>query len=540
MGAGYALRRTERRWPRVLLAVLCGIAVVAGFLSFNDRAKPWSRHFLNGHDVFHYYFGAKYSPEIPNTRLYHCTIVALDEMNPKLHKSVRTMRSLVNYGHVRKSWFLTRPKMCTKRFSPQRWNEFKADLRAFQRDHRSGWRYLLGDKGYNATPVWNALGHLITNHVPIRPWQVFNILGMLDLALLAIGFGVLTYAFGWWGPALGLVYLGALHALTLGHIRGAFLRLDWLCALMVGLALLKRKRFMGAGVALAYATMVRAFPAIFLFGPGVQALRVLIRDRRPAARHLRLFGAWAGTCALLFTLSVVADGGMQGWSRWATKMQLHVNDICTQRVGVEYVLSYRGERSQADVTNEDGTKKGFRPHYARYKQEVNRRMRPVRIPIILAVMGVLGWLLWRRDEAEALALSFPLVYVLTSPTFYYFGLLIPPFVWAASAGRKRLAPAVIAAALALEEGLFQYLRPFRLHDIERYFWHSVALGVVVLITLTVLVLEKRGVGPFAVREEKGEAPEEPSAGGTEEPGPHDDAPPAASSGDPCEVPAATP
>ncbi|MBW2234502.1 MAG: DUF2029 domain-containing protein [Deltaproteobacteria bacterium] len=54
---------------------------------------------------------------------------------------------------------------------------------------------------------------------------------------------------------------------------GAFLRLDWLAALMLALCQLARGRSFAAGVLLGVAAMARLFPAFFLLGPAVLAAR---------------------------------------------------------------------------------------------------------------------------------------------------------------------------------------------------------------------------------------------------------------------------
>ncbi|MBM4321360.1 MAG: hypothetical protein FJ125_15815, partial [Deltaproteobacteria bacterium] len=211
--------RRERAGRWLSLAALP--VVLLAIVSFNSYGQFWTPRFLNYHDIYHYYFGSKYSDELGYDRLYHCTLLAINETDPRQHEDVVTVRSLVSYQHVAKKWYLDRPQLCRDRFSAQRWAEFKADLVSFRKGRFSSWKEMLKDKGYNPSPVWNMVGRLIAHHVPVQPWQALNVLGSLDLALLGLAMVLAVWGFGWWGAALGIIYLGGCYALTKTHIRGA-------------------------------------------------------------------------------------------------------------------------------------------------------------------------------------------------------------------------------------------------------------------------------------------------------------------------------
>ena len=51
----------------------------------------------------------------------------------------------------------------------------------------------------------------------------FDVPGDISSAAFILAFR----AFGWWGPALAMIWLGGCFALTRTHVRGAMLRLDW-------------------------------------------------------------------------------------------------------------------------------------------------------------------------------------------------------------------------------------------------------------------------------------------------------------------------
>ncbi|MDY0062525.1 MAG: hypothetical protein RBU45_22115 [Myxococcota bacterium] len=491
-------RRRILRWATLAVAV---VAVAGGLLSLTGRAFPWERHFLNNHDVYHYYFGAKYSDELGFTKLYHCTIVALDEINPKSHASVKKIRSLVHYNHVNKKWYLDRPNLCKDNFSPQRWAQFKQDLQDFSTGRAFSWQGFLRDKGYNPSPIWNLVGRFWANQIPPQPPVVFNLLGVLDVALLVLALLIAFLAFGWWGPALTILYLGATWSLTPGHIRGGFLRLDWLALLLVGLAALRTKHHRIAGACFAYAAAVRVFPVIFLFGPAVLALRETIRTRRVPRPALRLFTSFAVVAALLGGATVLDDGGFQRWPEFRKKIQLHDRDISTMRLGLEVLLVFRGEHREADLVDEQG-RHGFRTYWVGAKQRLMAKQKPLHLGLAAGLLLVLGTLLWKRerDEVAAVAFSFPAVFALVNPTFYYYCLLAVPVLGLAASWHRPRLRLVLAGLVAFEVYCQISMRLIRF-EVLQYALQSVVLAVIVLYTLVVLAwpLRRSAAAPVLPR-----------------------------------------
>lgn len=486
--ARFVLRRSERRRALRGLDVTAGALAAVALLSFFARGAPFQRRFLNEHDLYHYWFGAKYIDELRYDRLYHCTLLALDEIDPARHASVKTLRSLVHYRHVRKQWYLERPQLCRQRFSALRWAQFKADVAGFDKGRRFSWKELLADKGYHPTPVWTFVGRFVAHIIPPQPAWVFHLTGVLDLALLSVALAYAAAAFGFWGTALAVIYMGACYSLTRTHIRGSLLRLDWLACLLGAAAALQARRHRLAGALMAYAAAVRIFPVLFLFGPAVGALRGLWTERRLLPRYQRLFGAFLVGLLVLGTVSTVAGGGLERWTGFVTKMRLHVPDIATTRLGLEYALGYRGERSWADVHDEQGNR-GFRNHYVGYRQRLHHRQAWLRLLIAALVMAALAWGLRGRDDAEALALSFPVVWVLVNPTFYYYCLLLPPLLVFASRRDRGWALALVVAAATVQI-LFHVLWRTVEFDLFQYFLYSLLLGGLTLTCLVALAVDR--------------------------------------------------
>ena len=61
---------------------------------------------------------------------------------------------------------LAHPEDCKKHFTTERWEEFKRDLSYWRRVNGQALGGLVADHGYNATPVWNIMGSLLSNSGP--------------------------------------------------------------------------------------------------------------------------------------------------------------------------------------------------------------------------------------------------------------------------------------------------------------------------------------------------------------------------------------
>ena len=138
------------------------------------------------------------------------------------------------------------------RFSAERWDRFVAD------------------HGYNPPPSWTFVAPVLVPAArqPTQP----AFLASLDVALLLLAFAMLFCTFGARTGCLALAVFGLGHGWNYLFV-GAFLRLDWLAALMLALCQLARGRSFAAGVLLGGAAMARLFPAFFLSGPAVLAAR---------------------------------------------------------------------------------------------------------------------------------------------------------------------------------------------------------------------------------------------------------------------------
>src|SRR2546423_10005051 len=178
---GIVLRRrgraeAHRRLRDLFLAGL-------GMLSFACWWNLGHFHFdryLHVWEQYHYYIGAKYSRELEYTRLYQCTSAAEIELGSRDEVASRRIRDLTTNEIHDNSDILADTTLCSRNFSPERWNQFKKDIAWFRTQFSSDfWRNSQIDHGFNATPVWTIVGGALANLAPASDAQI-AILAALD------------------------------------------------------------------------------------------------------------------------------------------------------------------------------------------------------------------------------------------------------------------------------------------------------------------------------------------------------------------------
>jgi len=396
----------DHGWPHRILWLLAVGAVV---LHFDFSVYPTPKLFMNAHDVYHYYMGSKYSPEVGYLNLYPCTVIA-DADNYDGESQVRRIRRMDDYKFLRVRHVLADADRYRALFSAPRWAEFKQDVAYFhsriaEKEH---WQRVVRDKGYNATPVWNMVAAAFSSRLPTRSTLAMTSIVSLDVILLAIAFAMVWRVFGRRAGLLAIVFFGTMFMMAYGHIRGGFLRLDWVSLLVMAICMLKVNRYKTAGALMAYAAMARIFPVVFAFGLGAKWCWDLVATRKVNRRYLDFFVMFALVIALLFSLSVLDDGGLDNWRAFWTKIRLHDNDIAPVRVGFKYVFLM----TYADTTDNWAV-------YETAKQQAFQDRQPLWWTIQAAVILVSLFAVRKLDDYETVPYGYVLAYFLTAPTFYY-------------------------------------------------------------------------------------------------------------------------
>src|SRR5262249_259823 len=148
------------------------------------------------------------------------------------------------------------------RFSPERWAAFTRDMHYFQ--DTMGARDYLGsmrDHGGNATPVWVLAAYALFRDAPATE-TTLSLAGLVDPLLLLLLFVRVVRTFGTQVMLLVVILFGATDFYQFGsNLVGSTLRQDWLVALGLGACALQQQRWFLGGMFVAYAGLIRAFPA---------------------------------------------------------------------------------------------------------------------------------------------------------------------------------------------------------------------------------------------------------------------------------------
>jgi hypothetical protein len=266
----------RRRATQILLALLLITAFVStgNYLYYKGQLGEYRYgSFFNAYEFYHYYMGTKYAHELGYANLYSASLVADDETGLKFNHKSKTIRNLANGKHD-----LTVEKVLAQKaeykapFSEERWKEFVADISWFKglkQMPTSRWSGMLRDKGYNSTPVWSmVVGGLFSNNFGTKNPREMDFLAELDLLLVVLALGAVVWAFGPRTAMLLLILLGTHYVMKWWHMKGAFLRTDFIMFLIMSICCVKKDRYRLAGGLMAWSFLSRVFPAVFLFGLG--------------------------------------------------------------------------------------------------------------------------------------------------------------------------------------------------------------------------------------------------------------------------------
>lgn len=313
-------------------AVVCFAGSTANY--FDDDDIPYGR-FVNAPDVYQSYIGAKYSPEHRYTDLYRATVLA--QLDNGEHIPPYKIRNLDTHTSEALAEVKEHRDRVRAHFSDERWAALRADVGMFRSMvPRSTWSEMVNGTGHDATPVWNLVGRTVAEAVPLESPAGVHLLTAIDLALLcALGVGV-GATLGWEAALLLLAFVGLNVFGSFTHIKGAFLRLDWMVAGVGAVLALRAQRGALAGVLVAWAAMVRVFPLFLVLGPALLLAEQLIR-RRPSRVLVRFFVGFAAAVLALFALTCATEG-LELWSAFVHTTRGHSGDLASDRVGLFYAL----------------------------------------------------------------------------------------------------------------------------------------------------------------------------------------------------------
>ena len=405
-GRGAALRRSRD-------ALLAALGVAAAFAWWHFASVPWER-FVHEHDCFHYFVGSKYFDELGYTRLYACSLQADLEAGLSTGSRIRNLETNEMEPSIAAA---AAARACKERFTPERWRAFAADAGWFRaRLSPAEWQQIRSDHGFNGSPVWMIAGTSLANLGSAE--QIYRSLTLLDPLLLAgMAIGV-ALAFGWRTACVAAVVFGTNGFDGYDWTAGSVLRQDWLVAMLLGIASLRRGRPALAGALLTIATLLRVFPGFAIAALALQSVLVMSRERslRPPPQVLRFAAGCVLALALLLPLSVWRSGG-DAWPGFVANSRKHLATPLLNQMGLRPLVAYRASESARVLEEPEAADPMLRWKRAQHERFAARRWVFVAIAAIYTVLLVRA--LRVQPAWAALALGAGAIPIATQLTCYY-------------------------------------------------------------------------------------------------------------------------
>jgi hypothetical protein len=295
----------------------------------------WSGHQLHAiplvhrWEQFHFYLGAKYQREIGWFDLYKAVVIA-DRETVNVLSNVQTIRDTATFDQVPIGTAFAESDRIHSNFAPERWKEFKEDWMAMVRTWGGNWEQIVNDHGNSNSPAWSIIAYPITRLVPISA-ENQSYLGWLDMLLMLFLWLFLYETFGRRLACFALI-IWAVPENTFGYLAGSFLRWDWLFAVGMAAAFIKRGRWATSGAFFAYAVASKLFPICFGVALALKVLPEVIKKRALDSRYVR-FIAGAAVCGVVV---VGLSSAMFGFSAWKE----YEHRIATAQVEKYYPIQY--------------------------------------------------------------------------------------------------------------------------------------------------------------------------------------------------------
>jgi hypothetical protein len=335
-------------------AVIAALAVW-GYFEFGDLHQygPYGRHFYHYHEIYHYYVGAKFYPELGNTQLYDCTYVAWNELAREgvIIPKIRTIRSLENpmQSATASSVLANKTRSCRARFTDQRWSQFKNDLKTLLGLgwYNQWWETALFDLGFNPPPSWNVFGSTLAQIIPLTPFTM-ELLPWIDITLvLGLASLLIFRAFGLFPTLAYLILFGNNWLSSYRWTGGSYFRQVWFFILVAGICSLQLKRFRTAGLLLGLCSAFRIFPLVFAAGAAIPLAVEAWKSKENRAPFVELVGAAVSSFGISVLCSLIVYGPAH-WTEFFQKIIGHNHTYYVMHIGYEKFAVF-----SHDIGNQD-------------------------------------------------------------------------------------------------------------------------------------------------------------------------------------------
>ena len=395
----------SRSKAQTMLLVLC-IFATFNYARFGTKLLVQK---VDSYDLMHYYINPKYFDQLGYYDLYPA-VMLVDHENggPHFQEGTKYLAQDDSGHHMKPiPHGLIRGREVKKKFTDEEWGNFTKDVLWLQRESTGFtsklWRQMLQDHGYNGTPGWMLIAKPLTHVFSI---SAIKILCWFDLFLLA---GTCLFIASVYSSATGMwlwLFFMTSYSLRWPTITWAFLRYDYICALLIAMGLLKKGRGFWAGMLSGYAVSARLFPALWMFGPFCKGIFGLVA-RTLHRNALRLgIGCLVGIGAIQAT-AVISFGAEPVQTHFHNMIDHNKADqLSSRRIGMALALPFRGETLPKYIEPE--------------RKDKIQRQRPLRFALAGAFMLLMGWGLRNKDDDETFAMGFVPFFLLTTASYYYY------------------------------------------------------------------------------------------------------------------------
>lgn len=385
------------------------LMVIAGFNYMRLGPDAFFGNRVDVYDVAHYYLNAKYFGELGYYDLYPAMMLADHENGgPKFDEGNKYMAQDEN-GHtmqpiahgIQRGYYVR-----DRQFTPERWQQFTHDMLHIQRGLHGFsdklWRQMLQDHGFNGTPAWVMIARPLALVVPV---EYVKILCWADFFLLAGALWATRWAYGgvaaWWVA----LFLAVSYSTRWPTITWSYFRYDWVAALIIAMAMLRKGKHLGAGVVTGFAAASRMFPAVWMYGPAMKGLFNL--PRHVHKQLLVMAGGFLLGVGALYGGSMVIYGPEPAVTHFQNMMDHNKSDqLSSRRIGLALGLAFDGRVDPKFIPQS--------------RKDLVEKQRPMRFAIAFVVMMLMGWSLARRRDDEAFAFGFLPFFLLTTASYYYY------------------------------------------------------------------------------------------------------------------------
>jgi len=426
---GFLAERRRAQMAPVVTALLAGLAFGVAVLHNAQRLQgALDGSYLRTWNVYHYYVGSKYFPELGYRDLYAATLAADDAWqsdsdagsatDPKPSDGSSGFAFIDRTRDMQTYTVVTREAAVAgfddTVLSDARFDELGRDTRWLRpRLARDTWRKVFLDWGYNPTPAWTVVGVPLSNAIDLGS-AAFRLLVNLDLLLFAAMFAAVWWAFGLRSAVTATLWVNLVH-FNRGRLPGGFLQYDWLASAVLALCLYRKDRPVAAGLALSWGAMTRGFVGLVALPILIRLAVAAVRKTGPLVaridrRHWRFTVALAIAASVWFGASHLTGRGSHTWLEWVDNIVVHAEavQLDPMQVGVGRLAQHQPKPGAF-----------FAGHRRGSRDQRLAGARFVRLGIQL-VGGCLFFLAgWRRRDVDAMVLALAFTFFLATVTRYY-------------------------------------------------------------------------------------------------------------------------